>query len=154
MRTAQRNEWYLNTYGPGRGLKRVAAVLGDFVFTLARRLALEGMKASHPQVPLWSSLSSPTHGLAPYWGTPHGADVTLLFGGFGIAAESTRTYYLSFLYKLDPNDDTKRYRNWPPWTPEDKNMIFTTLFGNTEYKDDFRDESFAFLQNSTQALYF
>ena len=154
FRTAQRNEWYLNTYGTGRGFKRVAAILGDFVFTLARRLALEGMRASHPQVPLWSSLCSLTHGLAPYWGTPHGTDVLLLFDGFGIATESTRTYYLNFLYNLDPNNDTKPYRKWPQWTPEDKDMILTTLAGNLDYKDDFRNESFAFLKNNTQALYF
>lgn len=154
FRTNERNEWYLNTYGTGRGFKRVAAILGDFVFTLARRLALDNMAAAHPQVPLWSSLGSVTYGLAPYWGTPHGTDVALLFDGFGVASDSTRTYYLNLLHNLDPNDDTKSYREWPKWTPEDKDLLWTTLLGNSEIKDDFRNASYAFLKENAQSLYF
>ncbi|KAJ4154019.1 hypothetical protein LMH87_010483 [Akanthomyces muscarius] len=91
---------------------------------------------------------------APYWGTPDETDVTLLFGGFGDRRRVDQDVLSELPVQPGPNDDTKRYRNWPPWRPEDKNMIFTTLFGNAEYKDDFRNESFAFLQKNTQALYF
>ncbi|KAM3437625.1 hypothetical protein MY4824_003644 [Beauveria thailandica] len=45
FRTQNRNEWYQNTYRTRREFKRIAAMLGDFVFTLARRLALNGMAA-------------------------------------------------------------------------------------------------------------
>ncbi|KAM3446686.1 hypothetical protein MY3296_009450 [Beauveria thailandica] len=84
FRTQNRNEWYQTTYGTGIGFKRVAAILGDFVFTLARRLALNGMAASHPKVPLWSSISSIAHGVAPYWGTPPCADLNMLFKGIDV----------------------------------------------------------------------
>ncbi|KAM3443235.1 hypothetical protein NHJ13734_002009 [Beauveria thailandica] len=84
FQTQDRNEWYQNTYGTGRGFKRVAAMLGDFVLTLARRLALNGMAASHPKVPLWSSISSIAHGVAPYWGTPPWADLNMLFEGIDL----------------------------------------------------------------------
>ncbi|KAK8142244.1 hypothetical protein G3M48_009119 [Beauveria asiatica] len=84
FRTQDRNEWYQTTYGTGIGFKRVAAILGNFVFTLACRLALNGMAASHPKVPLWSSISSIAHGVAPYWGTPPCADLNMLFKGIDV----------------------------------------------------------------------
>ncbi|OAA36779.1 Carboxylesterase, type B [Beauveria brongniartii RCEF 3172] len=154
FRTQNRNEWYQNTYGTGIGFKRVAAMLGDFVFTLARRLALDGMAASHPEVPLWSSLSSIAHGVAPYWGTPHGADLNMLFKGIGIPAISTRTYYLNFLYNLNPNVGNAWYAVWPKWTPDSKDMVWITLSGNWGIKDDFRNDSYEFMKNNTEALYF
>ncbi|KAJ3472350.1 hypothetical protein NLG97_g11062 [Lecanicillium saksenae] len=154
FRTDQRNEWYQDEYGKGKGFKRVAAILGDIVFTLARRLALDGMARAHPNVPLWSSIGSITHGLAPYYGTPHGADVNMLFNGVGIPAQSTRTYYLNFLYNLDPNVGNTRYRDWPEWTPEPKDLLWTTLSGNYLIKDDFRNASYRYIKDNTKFLYF
>lgn len=155
FRTGLLNEWYQATYGTGKGFKRVAAILGDFVFTLARRLALDGMSSSHANVPLWSSLSSVLYGLAPYYGTPHGTDVNLVFEGTGgVAAESTRTYYLNFLHSLDPNEPDSQYREWPRWTPEGRQLLWTTLTGNFLIDDTFRNDSYAFLKENTKALYF
>ncbi|KAJ6782181.1 hypothetical protein PWT90_03613 [Aphanocladium album] len=142
FRTGQRSEWYQDEYGTGKGFKGMAAILGDFVFTLARRLALDGMAHSHPDVPLWSSISSIAHGVAAYYGTAHGTDVKMIFDGVGIPAQSTRTYYLNFLYSGDPNDGNSRYQNWPQWTPNGLDLIWTTLSGNYLIKDDFRNGSY------------
>lgn len=155
FRTGLLNEWYQVTYGTGKGFKRVAAILGDFVFTLARRLALDGMASSHADVPLWSSISSVLHGLAPYFGTLHGADVNVIFEGTGgVASQSTRTYYLNFLHNLDPNVPKTRFRDWPKWTPEARQLLWTTLTGNDLINDTFRDESYTFLKENTKVLYF
>ncbi|TQW00721.1 hypothetical protein V2A60_001771 [Cordyceps javanica] len=154
FRTDGRNEWYQAKYGAGPGFKRVAAILGDFVFTLARRIALAGMASSHPQVPLWSSLSSIGHGVVAYYGTAHGSDVNMMFDGIGIPAQSTRTYYLNFLYNLDPNVGRGGYRAWPKWTPEGNDLLWTTLFENRDLKDTFRNTSYTFLRENTEALYF
>ena len=154
FRTRQRNEWYQDEYGNGPGFKRIAALLGDFVFTLARRLALEAMATSRKEVPLWSSISSIGHVLLPYFGTPHGTDLNMIFNGIGIPAVSTRTYYLNFLYNLDPNVGKSGYKNWPRWTPDERQLLWTKLFSNGIIEDTFRNDSYTFMKENTRALYF
>jgi carboxylesterase type B len=155
FRTGQLNEWYEDEYGNGKGFKRIAALLGDFVFTLARRLALDAMATSRKKVPLWSSISSIGHGLLPYFGTPHGTDLNMIFNGVGNPATSTRTYYLNFLYNLDPNRGKTGFQSWPRWTPDEPQILWTTLLlGNRIKEDTFRNDSYTFMKKNTQVLYF
>ncbi|OAA60741.1 Carboxylesterase, type B [Cordyceps fumosorosea ARSEF 2679] len=157
FQTGQNNEWYEDTYGTGRGFKRLAAILGDFVFTLIRRMALHSMAASHPEVKRWSSLSSFATGIAAYYGTPHGADLNMMFSGVGIPAQSTRTYYLNFLYHLNPNGrdgDEGKWREWPEWTPESPLMLHTKLLVNDLLNDTFRSESYQVLKDKTRDFAF
>lgn len=156
FRTGLLNEWYRDEYHNGNGFKRLAALLGDFVFTLARRLAMEGMARWHPDVALWSSQNSVAYGVIPYWGTPHGTDVALLFLGNGTAAavNSTRTYYLNFLHNQDPNKGIKKYLEWPKWTPDGRRMLRINAFRNTLIEDTFREGSYKFLRENTKALHF
>lgn len=154
FRTLQRNEWYADEYGNGRGFKRIAALLGDLVFTLARRLAIEGMMQSHPDVPVWSYLNSYAYGVLPYYGTLHGSDVRMMFNGTGVPAKSSRTYYLNFMHNLSPNVGNTQYRNWPMWTPNEKKLLWINLLLNSVIKDDFREKPYIFIKENTEALRF
>ena len=62
------------------GFKRMAAILGDLVFTLTRRAFLEGAAANNPSVPSWSYLASYDYG-TPILGTFHGSDLLQVFYG-------------------------------------------------------------------------
>ena len=54
--------------------KRVAAILGDLVFTLTRRAALQHLEKITPDLPTWSYLSSYDKG-TPILGTTHASDL-------------------------------------------------------------------------------
>lgn len=60
--------------------KRLAAILGDLTFTLARRSFLTTANQVAPDVPSWSYLSSYNLGL-PILGTFHGSDLLQVFFG-------------------------------------------------------------------------
>lgn len=60
--------------------KRLAAILGDLVFTLTRRSFLNVANAVNPTVPSWSYLSSYDLG-TPILGTFHGSDLLQVFFG-------------------------------------------------------------------------
>lgn len=60
--------------------KRLAAILGDLTFTLARRSFLNAANDAAPEVPSWSYLSSYNLGL-PILGTFHGSDLLQVFFG-------------------------------------------------------------------------
>ncbi|TWU73464.1 hypothetical protein ED733_005051 [Metarhizium rileyi] len=154
FRTGLLNEWYQAEYGNGKGFKRMAAILGDFVFTLARRLAIEGMVQTNPEVPVWSYMSSFAYGLLPFYGTAHGSDLAMMFDGIGIPASSARTYYLNFMFNLDPNVGETGYRNWPKWTAQDKELLWINLLFNNVTSDTFRQTSYEFIKENTEDLYF
>ncbi|QUC23524.1 uncharacterized protein UV8b_07765 [Ustilaginoidea virens] len=154
FRTALLYEWYEAEYKAGKGFKRVAALLGDVVFTLSRRLAVEGMVRSNPKVPVWSYINSYAYGLVPYYGTPHGSDVRMMFKGTGNPAQSSRTYYLNLMYHLDPNVDRGIYKEWPTWTTEERKLLHINLGVNEIIEDDFRQESYEYLAKHAQVLHF
>ncbi|POR33681.1 Carboxylic ester hydrolase [Tolypocladium paradoxum] len=151
FRTGILNEYY-ELFGQGKGFKRVAALLGDFVFTLTRRITLEAMVAHDANVPAWSYLSSFQH-LTPYLGTAHGSDVAMLFSGTGNPARSGRTYYLNFLHNQDPNVGVGGFRQWPKWADEHK-LLWIQALSNNLLDDNFRAESYEFMKNNTKILYF
>jgi carboxylesterase type B len=140
------NEWY-------PGFKRLAAILGDIVFTLTRRVFLETAVAVNPDVPAWSYLSSYNYG-TPIMGTFHGSDLLQVF--FGIlpnnAMLSCRTYYYNFLHNLDPNVGVTRYARWPQWKESKSLMWFETAWTNSILKDDFRAESANWIKENVDLL--
>ncbi|KAL3953924.1 hypothetical protein ACCO45_011880 [Purpureocillium lilacinum] len=109
FRTGDLNEYY-QLYSKGNGFKRLAALSGDITFTLTRRLAIEAMDESNPNVPIWSYLGSSSYGV-PYLGSFHGSEILLLFSGIGPAAQSSRAHYLNFIYNQDPNIECSRASN-------------------------------------------
>lgn len=126
--------------------KRIAAMIGDQSFTLARRQFLQQLNSSNPDIPTWSYLSSYSHSL-PFLGTLHASDLTQVFYGIPrtYATKSTRKYYLNFLHHLTPNSDHDDYEYWPRWGENQTLLWFETLFKNSYLKDDFRSEQFSAL---------
>jgi carboxylesterase type B len=146
-RTLLLNEWY-------PGFKRLAAMLGDLVFTLTRRIFLEVTLAANPDVPSWSYLSSYNYG-TPILGTFHGSDILQTFYGIlpNNAARSTRTYYFNFLHNLDPNKGVQKYAKWPQWKEKKELMWFEKPTSNSILKDDFRQGSYEIITELADALH-
>jgi carboxylesterase type B len=139
------------------GFKRVAAILGDLVFTLTRRLFLATAKSVNPNVKSWSYLASYDYG-TPILGTFHGSDILQVFFGIlpGYTATGIRNYYFNFLYNLDPNvggsvGSGQKYPTWPEWTVGGKLMSFEN--GKNALLDDtFRSDSYEFLAGNVGSL--
>ncbi|KAI0870549.1 sterol esterase [Hypoxylon argillaceum] len=134
--------------------KRLAAILGDLVFTLTRRLFLETTSAANPNVPSWSYLSSYDYG-TPILGTFHASDILQVFYGIlpNYASNAVQSYYISFLYTMDPNNGTSSdYPNWPQWKEGRQLMNFYNLF-STLLTDDFRSTSYNWLVGNVNNLH-
>ncbi|KAF4975144.1 hypothetical protein FZEAL_8021 [Fusarium zealandicum] len=135
------------------GFKRRAAILGDLVFTLTRRLFLQSATDTNPDVPAWSYLASYNYG-TPILGTLHASDLLQVF--FGVlpnnAAKSIRTYYFNFLYNLDPNKGVTKYAKWPEWKDSKKLMWFKTPNGNSILDDNFRSTSYDWIASNVESL--
>ncbi|KAM4060686.1 carboxylesterase family protein [Hirsutella rhossiliensis] len=143
---------FLNELYPG--FKRVAAILGDMVFTLSRRVLLKQLSRVKPQMPVWSYLSSYDFG-TPFLGTFHGSEVLQVF--FGVwpnhAMRSTRTYYFNFVYNLDPNIGVGSYAKWPQWKEKQELLWFKWAWSNDYIKDDFRSGAGAWLDKNAHLLH-
>ena len=147
FRTGILNEFYI-------GYKRLAAILGDLVFTLTRRVFLEDALAANPDVPSWSYLASYNYG-TPLMGTFHGSDLLQVFYGQwpNNAMRTSRTYYFNFLYNLDPNVGDTSYAKWPQWKEKKDLMWFETANKNSILKDNFRDKSFQWISDNVASLH-
>ncbi|TEA16388.1 putative secreted lipase [Colletotrichum sidae] len=141
--------------------KRMAAILGDAVFTLTRRAVFNISQAVQPDVPTWSYLASYDYG-TPVLGTFHGSDLLQVFYGVkpNYAAAATRAYYFNFAYNLDPNDasggtGTAKVKliDWPKWS-EGNQMLHMRANNADLIVDDFRQDSFDFLLKNVQSLRF
>ncbi|KAI5458170.1 Alpha/Beta hydrolase protein [Mariannaea sp. PMI_226] len=136
------------------GFKRRAAILGDLVFTLTRRLFLNTAASVNPSVPSWSYLASYDYG-TPILGTLHGSDIIQVI--FGIlpnnAMRSIRTYYFNFLYNLDPNKGVTKYDTWPQYSAKNELMWFQSANSNAILKDDFRSGSYNWISNNVDSLH-
>jgi triacylglycerol lipase len=133
--------------------KRLAAILGDLSFTLTRRLFLAGASAINPSVPSWSYLSSYDYG-TPIMGTFHASDILQVFYGVlpNYASASIQSYYISFLYTMDPNNGTSdAYATWPQWSANQELMNFFSS-SSALLADNFRNESYAFVGNNVASL--
>ncbi|KAK4221316.1 putative sterol esterase precursor [Podospora fimiseda] len=153
------NTGILNEVYPG--FKRIAALLGDVVFTITRRLFLETALTVNPNVPAWSYLASYNYGL-PVLGTFHGSDLLQVFYGIlpNYASRSIQSYYANFVYNLDPNNasggtsaKSKVAETWPKWTVKDKKMIQFFNNRNENLKDDFRDGVGKYLSKNLDAFH-
>jgi carboxylesterase type B len=145
-RTLLLNEWY-------PGFKRLAALIGDFTFTLTRRLFLDMTLKANPSVPSWSYLSSYNYG-TPIMGTFHASDLLQVFYGVlpNHAMRSTRTYFFNFVHNLDPNVGVKRYANWPQWKDKKDLMWFERPNRNSILRDDFRQDSYNVISDLVDVL--
>ncbi|KXJ86785.1 sterol esterase [Microdochium bolleyi] len=133
--------------------KRLAAILGDLVFTLTRRLFLEYTTAAHPDVPAWSYLAGYNYGL-PILGTFHGSDLVQFFYGIkpNYAAGAFQAYLTSFVTNLDPNTDTdRRYQPWAQWKGGRQLMMIDAGSGRMA-GDDFRGNSFEWIRANVGVL--
>ncbi|KAI1506230.1 Alpha/Beta hydrolase protein [Biscogniauxia marginata] len=123
--------------------KRLAAILGDLVFTLTRRVFLDITLAAHPDVPAWSYLASYDYG-TPILGTFHGSDLLQVFYGVlpNYASRTIHSYYLSFVYNGDPNDEDAAgdIPEWPQWKDDRQLMQFFSDRASL-LADDFRQDS-------------
>ena len=146
FRTGRWNELY-------PGYKRLAAMLGDLVFTLTRRLFLGTATTVKPNVPAWSYLSSYNYG-TPILGTLHSSDLLQVFYGVfpNHAARSSRTYFFNFLHNLDPNVGVEGYDTWPEWRDNKELMWFETADENSILLDDFRADSEQWISNNVARL--
>lgn len=132
--------------------KRIAALLGDLTFTLTRRAFLSIANSVYPSVPSWSYLSSFDYG-TPFLGTFHGSDILQVF--FGIypdyASASFKSYYLSFVYTMDPNNGSS-YMEWPQWSTSNE-LLNTYATGALLISDDFRSDAYDFLLDNVASLH-
>ncbi|KAH6656379.1 Alpha/Beta hydrolase protein [Truncatella angustata] len=133
--------------------KRLAAILGDLVFTLSRRIFLKGTNAMNPDVPSWSYLSSYDYG-TPILGTFHGSDILQVFYGIlpNYASAAFASYYISFLYNLDPNNGSGILPDWPQWSEKQQLMQFSNI-ASWVTNDDFRSESYEYIADNIDVLY-
>ncbi|KAJ5094983.1 hypothetical protein N7532_007274 [Penicillium argentinense] len=135
------------------GFKQRAAVIGDILFTLARRTFLQLSSQLRPEVPSWSYLATYDKG-TPILGTFHTSDIIQVFFGTydNYAAHSVRTYYLNFLYFLDPNADLNgTYPTWPRWG-KSKDLLSLAADKATVVKDDFRESSYEVIRKVGNVL--
>ncbi|KAK6518955.1 hypothetical protein TWF281_003646 [Arthrobotrys megalospora] len=137
FRTGILNNWYPQ-------YKRLAAILGDLTFTITRRAFLDIANLVHPDVPSWSYLSSYDYG-TPVLGTFHGSDLLQVFFGVlpNYASVSFRSYYLNFIYNLDPNTGTIVV-NWPRWSAK-KKLLSMYAWYQTLIDDTFRGDTYNFI---------
>lgn len=133
--------------------KRLAAILGDLVFTLSRRLFLSGTSAINPDVPSWSYLSSYDYG-TPILGTFHGSDILQVFYGIlpNYASAAFASYYISFVYNLNPNNGSGILPDWPQWSEEQQLMQFSNI-NSWAANDDFRSDSYEWIANNIDILH-
>jgi triacylglycerol lipase len=131
--------------------KRLAAILGDLTFTLARRSFLNIHTSVAPTVPSWSYLSSYDLGL-PVLGTFHGSDLLQVFFGVlpNYASVAFRSYYLSFVNHLDPNTNSG-VQNWPQWSAGKQLLNVYPLFA-TLIDDDFREDTYDYIISNSDIL--
>ncbi|EPE02885.1 sterol esterase [Ophiostoma piceae UAMH 11346] len=127
------------------GFKRLAAILGDMTFTLARRAFLQISADVNPDVPSWSYLSSYDY-LFPFLGTFHASDILQVFYGVlpNYASGSIQKYYINFVATGDPNKGAKVDKVWPQWSA-DKNIIQIFADKAVIIADNFRAASYDYL---------
>ncbi|KAL7953244.1 carboxylesterase [Trichoderma compactum] len=96
--------------------KRLAAILGDVIFTLRRRSLLETVDQIAPSVPTWSFIASYLYG-TPFLGTFHTTSQITAFGLVpGYASAVTQEFYISFFNTMNPNSNGSALLPiWPCW---------------------------------------
>ncbi|ERS94845.1 hypothetical protein HMPREF1624_08742 [Sporothrix schenckii ATCC 58251] len=142
--------------------KRLAAILGDLVFTLTRRAFLAETNNRNPSVPSWSYLASYDYG-TPVLGTFHGSDLLQVFYGIlpNAASKSIHSYYFNFLYNQDPNNASggtsstasRVSLTWPQWGAGNQLVQFWAATSNL-LADNFRNSSYTWITSNIASLHF
>lgn len=146
FRTGLFNNWYPQ-------FKRLAALLGDVLFNLSRRVLLNNAAEVSPDVPSWSYLSSYNYG-TPILGTVHGTDILQVFYGIlpNYASRAIHTYFFSFVYDQDPNSRRGDLMEWPQW--KDKKQLMQFFNDHAELlTDDYRSDSYEVLVKIGDSLH-
>ncbi|KAL7786958.1 Alpha/Beta hydrolase protein [Trichoderma ceciliae] len=138
------------------GKKRLASILGDIVINLIRRVSLQTFAEVSPELPTWSYFSS--YNYDPIFGalgTSHGSDLAVLFSGSNgkHPAITGRTYYINFLYNLDPNIGTRSDLFWPEWGVN-KQLLQFNANNNSLLDDTYRNSSYTYMINHADSLRF
>lgn len=132
--------------------KRLAAIIGDFALTMARRITYQRIACELPGV--WSYLS--TYLNIPGIGTAHATDLLLLFHGKGpqVPTEAIETYYISFINHLDPNrlNDIASLEHWPRYVAENPHLMQFNVNNTIISMDTFRQESYEYLASHTDVF--
>jgi len=116
--------------------KRIAAILGDFIFTAPRRFLLQ-QRSGRQQA--WSFLNKRFKTL-PFIGSGHGSDQVNVYGPGDLT-----DYLVNFVNNLDPNGPT--VLNWPKYNTSSAQLL-TLLDGAVPQAlttDTFRKEGMAFI---------
>ncbi|KAK0522313.1 hypothetical protein OC834_006335 [Tilletia horrida] len=142
--------------------KRIASLLGDIVFQANRRLLLRNVRSG---TPAWSYIFRQIdHKDALSKGSAHGYDIPYLFGNQGSPALDSPALYeplskmmqrawASFISDLDPRTADKL--DWPKYNCRTGKMLFQFKgLNNTLTKDDYREESIAYLTSPDAAAIF
>lgn len=132
--------------------KRLAAMQGDFVFTLTRRAFLNLTSSVKPATPSFSYLASYFYG-TPVLGTFHASDILPAYGMTpGFASSTIQSYYLSFVNTLDPNVAKRAsLPTWPTWSAGNMLVNFKAAT-NTLISDTFRQAAYNVLSSNTNAF--
>ncbi|KAL6701646.1 lipase [Trichoderma pleuroticola] len=133
--------------------KRLAAILGDFIFTLQRRSLLETVDQIAPSVPTWSFIASYLYGTA-FLGTFHTTSQIAAFGLIpGYASAVTQEFYISFFNTMNPNSNGSALLPvWPCWG-SGKQVMQLGPTSSSLLNDSFRSASFDFIRSNSQVLH-
>ncbi|KAF4121703.1 Carboxylesterase type B [Geosmithia morbida] len=136
------------------GFKRLAAILGDLVFTLTRRYFLDLATSANPETPAWSYLASYYHN-TPVIGTCHASDIAQFFFNAipDPAGMAHRTYYYNFINNLDPNVGNDDHPHWPQWSENRELLWFENLVKVGYLDDDFREDSARIISENAAELH-
>jgi carboxylesterase type B len=133
--------------------KKLASLTGDLLFTMMGRLFLNAASELNPDVPSWSYVAAYDEG-TPILGTFHGGDLLQVFFGIkdNYAAASIRSYFISFVHHLDPNNSTDpEYPTWSQW--KDGKQVMQ--FGADEAyltSGDFRSDNYEIIAENIDSL--
>lgn len=136
-------EWYT-------GFRRNAALLGDIVFIMARRMYLDSVTKAG--VKAWSYLAD-YYSSTPVLGTFHASDIALLFYNFPRGpGQRIRKYYISFANNLDPNAIPGQ-EEWPEWTASSPRLLeFGSRLFLVKY-DTFRTPSYEYYRSHQKVFH-
>jgi carboxylesterase type B len=126
--TGDLNEWYPE-------YKRIAAVLGDFVFQWPRRYFLDAAT----DLNRWSYLSRAQYGF-PILGTFHANDIIYLWltGSLTSPGLTYKRFFIAFANSLNPNTGSDMLTEWPEYSSNAQNLVIYELYNDVE-DDNYRE---------------
>lgn len=149
-----------NDFEDWRGKKRFASVMGDVLFTIPRRIAMAFMAQSQPLLPLWGYQTSYNYrnGHGSPFGTAHGTFEGVVFGqgdfNTSYMTKSLRTYFINFMYNLDPNQGELEAEYWPKWTLDEPRLLWLNKTKNAYLMDTYRNRSYKFMKRKVDMFRF